>query len=284
MSLVITGASGQLATGVIEYALESVEPSDLILVTRTPEKLAGHAEQGASVRHGDFDEPATLAAALSGGERMLLVSTDVIGNRIDQHGRAIDAAVEAGVGLIAYTSIINPVEDNPAAVVPEHMATEEKIRQSGADWVFLRNSIYADLQPGDMAAATESGVLVTNQGAGRVSYITRDDCAAAAAAVLVGESAGKAYDITGPEAVGVDERAEIFSAVAGVEVEVVQVDDEAYAAGMADATGMPLEATRLFASFGQAAREGHLDVVGPDFEDLVGRKPESLRSFLEKLG
>lgn len=282
MSIVITGASGQLARSVIDEALQHVDPAELILVTRTPDSLAAYAERGAQVRQGDFDDHSSLAAAFAGGKRLLLISTSAVGSRVRQHHAAIDAAVAAGVEFIAYTSIVNPVDANPAAVVPEHKATEEKLRESGIEWAFLRHSIYADLEGGNLAAALATGRLVANDGSGHVAYVARQDCAAAAAAVIVGgDHSGNAYDITGPELLDADARAAIFADLAGKPVEVVRVDDESWAAGVAAATGLPIEVGRMYASFGRAAREGHLDVIGSDFEQLTGRTPTSLRSVLE---
>jgi NAD(P)H dehydrogenase (quinone) len=282
MSIVITGASGQLGRRVVEEALERVEPRDLILVTRTPEALSEYAERGAQVRAGDFEDPSSLTAAFAGGERLLLVSTDKVGARVPGHHAAIDAAVAAGIGFIAYTSLVNPVEANPAGVVPDHRATEEKLRASGAEWALLRNSVYADFEAGNLAAAEASGTLVTNAAGGRVAYVARDDCAAAAAAVVTGgDHAGRAYDITGPELLDAEGRAAVFAAVAGRPVEVVQVDDESFAAGVVQATGLPIEAGRLMASFGRAAREGQLEVISSDFEQLTGRAPIGLSALLE---
>jgi NAD(P)H dehydrogenase (quinone) len=283
MSSVITGASGQLGRRVVEEALQRVQPADLILVTRTPESLAEYAERGVDVRRGDFDDPSGLAEAFAGGKRLLLISTDAIGSRVAQHHAAIDAAIAAGVELIAYTSIVNPVEANPAAVVPEHKATEEKLRASDVEWAFLRASIYADLEADNLAAAEATGKLVTNAGPGRTAYVAREDLAAAAAAVIAGGAhAGKIYDITGPELLDADGRAAVFAEITGSPVEVAQVDDESFAAGVAEATGMPIEIGRMYAGFGRSAREGYADVISPHFEQLTGRAPTSLRAVLER--
>src|SRR5919109_3013229 len=119
MIIVITGASGRLGRLTAEAVLETIEPSDLVLVTRTPEGLADLAARGADVRAGDFDRPETLPAAFAGGERLLLISTDRAGDRVPQQQAAIDAAAAAGVPSIAYTSIVNPSDSNPAAVAAE---------------------------------------------------------------------------------------------------------------------------------------------------------------------
>ena len=281
MSIVITGASGHLGRHVVDEALERVDPQDLILVTRTPASLAGYAERGAQVRAGDFTNPSTLPAAFAGGERLLLISTDVVGARVAHHHAAIDAAVDAGIGFIAYTSIVNPVEANPAGVVPDHRATEERVLETGVGWSFLRNSIYADAEAANLATAEVTGKLVTNAGPGRIAYVAREDCAAAAAAVITGgEHSGKAYEITGPELVDAERRAALFAEITGNRVEVVQLDDESFASGVAEAAELPIEVGRLVASFGRATREGYFDVLTSDFEQLTGRAPLSMRAVL----
>src|SRR5918997_1273665 len=137
MRIVITGASGQLGRRVTDELLERVAPSDLILVTRTPDSLAEYAARGAEVRAGDFTDPSSLHAAFAGGGRMLLISTDAIGARVQHQRDAIDAAVAAGIRHVAYTSIVNPEPgSNPAAAVPDHRATEDELRESGLEWTF----------------------------------------------------------------------------------------------------------------------------------------------------
>jgi NAD(P)H dehydrogenase (quinone) len=281
MSIVITGASGQLGRRVAELVLE--QTSDVVLATRSPEALAGFAERGAQVRHGDFDDPASLDAAFAGGERLLLVSANVIGTRVAQHLRAIDAAVRAGVRHVLYTSIVNPGPENAAAVAVEHRETEEALRASGLAWTFLRNNIYADLQPQSAAAAIASGQLVTNAGDGRTGYVTREDCAAVAAAALLSDGhEGQAYDVTGPETVSAADLAALFSELGGSPVEVVNVDDAAFAAGLVEHAGMPQAMAEVYATFGAATRDGVLDVQTDVVERLTGRAPQSLRALLEE--
>src|SRR3954454_9619734 len=159
MSLVISGAGGQLGRAVTAELLQSVDPSQLVLVTRDPSALD---VPGASVRRGDWDDPASLAEAFAGGERLLLISGDRIGARVPGHLAAVDAAVAAGVRFIAYTSIPNPSDNNPIVVAAEHRATEEHIRASGVAWTFLRNNIYTEMQRGAMQHALASGTFLTN--------------------------------------------------------------------------------------------------------------------------
>jgi NAD(P)H dehydrogenase (quinone) len=282
MSIVITGASGQLGRMAAGHVLDAVEPGEVVLVTRNPEQLDDLAARGAQVRKGDFDDPEELAGAFSGGERLLLISTDRIGARVPQHRNAIQAAEAAGIRFVAYTSIPNPSEDNPGMVVPDHRQTEELIRASSLDWVILRNSIYTQMRIPMAAEALASGRLVHNHGEGRIAHVSREDCAAAAAGAVVGGThTGSVYDVTGPELNTAADLAEIFSQVGGRPVEAVAVDDEAMFQHMVDGGAAAAVAERLTSS-GRALREGFLDVRTDVVEELSGRAPRTVREVLEE--
>jgi NAD(P)H dehydrogenase (quinone) len=284
VSIVVGGASGNLGRRVAELLLERVPPADLVLATRTPEALEHLAARGAAVRYADYDRPESLAEAFAGATSLLLVSTGDLGRREVQHKAAVQAAAAAGVERIAYTSILSPVEANPAAPAPTHRATEQALRESGLAWTFLRNSLYADFQVPEALQALAGGKLVHNRGEGRVAYVSREDCAAAAAAVLATSGHdGVAYDITGPEPWSADELASLYGELGGSSVEVVAVDDETFKAGIVgDATGDDhrIYGAELFTSVGRAIREGHLSACTSAVADLTGRPPQSLRDLL----
>ena len=266
MSLAITGASGQLG----RLIAAELPDEDLILLTRDPSKLDG-------ARAFDFHEAS--ADAFEGVKRLLLISGSEIGSRVSGHKQAVDAAVAAGVEFIAYTSIPNPSDSNPIFVAHEHRATEEHIRASGVKWAFLRNNIYAEMQATALHAATATGQLVTN--GGPTSFVARADCARAAAAVLRGgDHDGREYDITGSEALGPVELAAIFSELAGKEITPVQVDDEAFAAGLVEHAHMPEPVAKVIATFGTGARLGFSAMVSPAVRELTGRDPLALRDIL----
>ena len=256
MSIVITGASGQLGRLTAELVLDRTPASEVTLTTRRPEALSDLAERGARVRLADFDRPETLAEAFAGGEKLLLISADDLGRRAAQHRAAIEAAREAGVRHVAYTSYLNPVEENPAVITPSHRDTEKALRESGLAWTALRNTFYAEYQVPAGAQAVATGQLVHNSGDGRIAYVSREDCAAAAAAVLTIEGhEDKAYDITGPETLSQGDVAALLSEVSGRPVEAVAVDDEAFIQGLT-AAGVREPTAREFASYGRASREG----------------------------
>lgn len=269
----ITGASGALGRATAEAVLRSVEPHEVVLITRRPAALGDLEARGAHVHHADFDEPHTVKAALAGVERLLLISTDKVGSRLDQHRAAIAAAVAAGVSYVAYTSVPAPVTDNPAVVVADHAGTEQALLDSGLAWTMLRNHLYAHLQLQGIQNAAATGKLFTNIGDGAAAFVTREDCAEAAAAVLTQtRHENMALDISGPEAVGARQLVDLAQEIRGDEVELVHVDDEGLAAGLRTA-GLPEPAVRLVTSFGAATRGGFLEHVTTAVQDLTGREP-----------
>jgi NAD(P)H dehydrogenase (quinone) len=283
--LAITGASGQLGRRVAELVLAKGAGENLILATRTPGKLAELRARGAQVRFADFDDTKSLRAAFAGAERLLLISATDLQRRIVQHQAAIDAAKHAGVRHVIYTSGSKPAPPNPAAVAPSHYATERALEASGLGWTVLRNSLYADYQVAEAARAIETGLLVHNRGDGAVAYVARDDCAAAAAAVLLQSGhAGAVYDITGGERYTSDALAALYAELGSRPVEVRRVDDAAFVAGLvgnATADDHLRYGAELLASFGRAIREGYLDVTSDAVARLTGSRPRTLREVLE---
>jgi NAD(P)H dehydrogenase (quinone) len=272
----ITGASGSLGRATAEAVLRTVDPRRVVLTTRRPEALADLAERGAHVRPADFEDVRGLTTAFEGVEKLLLISTDRVGARLEQHRAALAGAAAAGVAHVVYTSVPEPVPGNPASVVPDHAGTERSLRESGLRWTMLRNHLYAHLQASAIAGALASGRLVTNHGTGAAAYVTREDCAAAAAAVLTQEGhEDRVYDISGPEAVSAEDLLALARELGGHEVELVAVDDETFAEGLR-AAGLPEAAVRLVTSFGASTREGDLAAVSSAVTDLTGRRPTPL--------
>jgi len=282
MTIGVSGASGQLGRGVADRLLERVEPGEIVLVTRAPDGLDDYRQRGVDVRRGDFDDADSLREAYRGVDRLLLISGVDVGRRIAQHSSAVDLAKEAGVSHVAYTGIVNPSEANTAAVTPEHRGTEEALRASGLAWTMLRNGIYADLTIDALLQSIAAGRHVYNSGEGRISYVARADCAAAAAAVLTGAGhENRSYDVTGPEALSGAALAQLASEVAGKPVEAGSVDDDAFVAILVEYAGLPEPVAQFLASFGRAARDGQLDTVSDGVEQLTGRPPQSFRELLE---
>lgn len=260
--LIISGASGQLGGLAIKTLLAHGVPArNLILVSRTPESLTEYVKQGAVARKGDFTDPTSLGSAFAGGTRMLMISIGFGKEpRPVSHGHAIDAAKKAGVKHVAYTSWVGITKGDTVGLAVDHLATEELLRKSGMAWTFLRNSIYMEVVLPQAAKMVADGRAVVPHDEIPLGYVTRENCAQAAAAVLAAAHENKAYDITGPALLGVREIAAAASSVSGKLIEITQAD-----------AGAP--AARGFAS--PAA-----SVVSTAVADLTGHPATSLKEFL----
>jgi NAD(P)H dehydrogenase (quinone) len=153
------------------------------------------------------------------------------------------------------------------------------MQASGLGWISLRNALYAEFQIPDFQGAAATGQMVSNQGEGRTSYISRADCAAAAAGALLSDTENVTYEITGTELLSPADKAALASELAGKPVELVLVDDDAFIAGLQE-HGIPAEGAQVIASFGRAIREGYLDQLTDAVEQLAGRPPRSLRDVV----
>ncbi|KKY24701.1 putative ergot alkaloid biosynthetic protein a [Diplodia seriata] len=319
--ILITGASGQYGRLAVEGLLaRGIPPSSLLLLTRNPTKLSAYAQRGLCIRQGSFDDPvASLAAAFAGASTMLLISTSRAGARLPQHRTAIDAAAAAGVAHVVYTSIVSAERAAPTALVGrEHRDTEAMLKEISASatagamkWTALRDAQYAEAMAdvaapaaveamADVAApaAVEAGALRCNSGDGKVAFVARADCVAAAVAVLCDPAphADRAYAITGPELLSWRDAARVMGEVAGRGSDGVVfeslTDEEMFATF--DAVGIPREPvddlvvggypwnSSDMVSFGKATRLGEMEVISGDVEMLTGRPPKSFREVLEE--
>lgn len=281
--IIVSGASGQLGGLVVQDLLaRRVAPKDLILVSRTPEQLKGYADRGASVRFGDFTQPESLRAAYAGGTRMLLISINGgSGQRAMLHKAAIDAAVAAGVKHIVYTSYVNADRYTTSMLAVDHRQTEHFLQDSGVAWTLLRNQIYANGLVDQAVQIVRDGKLVTATPNARVAYVTREDCAAAAAAVLASPAGreNRAFNITGPQPVGPHDLAALASEISGKHVDVVVLDEDAYRRYLRE-SGMPDAAVDGTVSFAKELDSPWLRDPSPAVAELTGRPPTSVRDLL----
>lgn len=277
-TLFISGAGGQLGRLVLEALLSRGYQGRIIAGTRKPDELQ---IAGVETRKSDLAEPASIAAALQGVDRMLLISTDVIGEvRRTLHTNAIDAAKAAGVKHIVYTSMPHP---EPGSIIPmadDHYPTEQAIKASGLEYTILRASWYAENLLQALPPALASGKWYTSAGAGRISHVARIDVARAAAGALLADYQGsRVLTVTGPEALSMREIAAIASEVTGKPLAVVDVTDADLTAGMV-AAGLPQGVAELLTTFDIGQRQGVLSMVTDAVQSLWGQSPQSVREFL----
>ena len=280
-TLAVTGAGGHLGRRTIELLLEA-GARHVVGITRDPAKLADLADRGVELRAASFDDRDTLPAALAGVDRLLIISTDKLGlpgARIGQHTRAIEAAETAGVSHLVYTSVTSPYPD-PASVVPnDHYWTEARLAASPLSWTVLRNNVYADslLQSG--AHAIASGTLYHAAGDNGRAFVTREDCAAAAAGALLKADGKRIYDVSGPSAPTMDEIAATLAEVSGKPVTAQKVPAEGLKAGLA-AAGVPQIYVDVIALFDTDTARGYFGIVTDAVKELAGRPPQSVPALL----
>ena len=285
--LALTGATGHLGQNTLNALLRHVAPSDIAAIVRDPQKAANLGEQGIGVqiRKGDYNDPASLLAAFDGVTTLLLISTNELDDavRTRQHKNAIDAARQAGVRHVVYTSIVNPSRTSQFGGSASHLATEEYLRASGLTYTIFRNTLYLDLVPGFIGAdAVASGKLYSAAGAGLVSYALREEIAEALANVLTGTGgnhANQIYDIAPAPAYSMQDIAATLSEVAGRPVDLVPITTDQLRAGMRQ-QGVPEPVVGLMAGIIGAMRDNELNVTGEVFGQLLGRKPTDLRTYL----
>ena len=291
--IAITGASGQYGRLATDKLIAGGRARDLILITRTPAKLAERERAGCEVRYGDFDKPETLDAAVRGAQKMLLISGTRVGARVRQHRAAVDAAAAARVRHVVYTSFVNVEPANPAVVAIDHRETERLIEASGMSFTFLRDAHYADAMIVNAGPSfIASGVWLTSTRGAREAMVWREDCVDCAVAVVTQDGhENMAYPITGPNRENFAEVAVMLSEISGHPVKLVETDDAGMYAHF-DALGIPREPvddqsvagipwnSDDMVSFERSIREGFLDICTNDVERLTGRKARSVRDMI----
>ncbi|MQY27321.1 NAD(P)H-binding protein [Nocardia aurantia] len=277
MSIVITGATGQLGLHVLQALLQRRVPAEEIVATgRSLDKLADFAAQGVQVKTMDYDDPAAVTAALAGATRVLLIAGSEVGkDRPAQHRTVIEAAKAEGVELLAYTSAAN-VDISKTILARDHKSTEEILADAGLPYALLRNGYYFENWTDQIPGILAQGVLVGSAGTGRVNAATRADLAEAAAAVLLADDqAGKVYELGGDEAFTVAELAAQISAAAGKTIAYKDLPAPEYVAMLAGA-GVPETFAEILADSDLGIARGELLVDGDDLRTLLGRPTTTL--------
>ncbi len=268
--IVVTGATGQLGRLVIANLIKRGIPANqIVAAAHTPSKGADLAALGVQVREADYGRPATLAKALAGATKVLLISSPSMEARLTEH-RPVDAAKAAGVQLLAYTSVLR-ADSSTLLVAPDHFGTEKYVLSSGVPWVFLRHPSYLENYTASLGAAVEHGAIPGAAGGARNSAATRADLAEAAAVVLTTPNrAGKIYELGGDVAFTMTEFAAEVSKQSGKKVVYENLSEQAYETLLAN-MGLPANVARLLAdSDTKSASKGEFYTASRDLSGLIG--------------
>ncbi|MET8262776.1 NAD(P)H-binding protein [Micromonospora arida] len=282
--IVVTGATGQLGSQIVDRLLDRLSPEAVGVSVRDADRAAGLAERGVRVRAGDFTDPATLGHAFEGADKVLIVSAAIRGPGAFVANRAaIDAARAAGASRILYTSHQAASRDSLFAAQPTHAATEEHLAGLGVPFTSLRNGFYASTLSFSIGTALETGQLVAPAD-GPVSWTAHADLAEAAAVVLTEDGVldGVTAPLTASEMLDLEAVAAILSDITGRTVERVVADDDQWRAAAIE-RGMPAAAADFTLGIYRAAREKEFAVTDPTLETVIGHRPTPVRTVLEAI-
>ncbi len=263
-TIAVTGATG--AVGRLTTSLLLSSGHEPRLLAPRPERIE---QTGLSTAVCDYADPAGTRAALDGIDVVLFVSGREDADRLEQHRSFVRSAAEAGVQHVVYTSFVGASPASTFTLGRDHGATEQAIRDAGLTYTFLRDSFYAEVFP---YFADEAGVIRGPAGDGRVAAVSQHDVAAVAATVLADPAvhANRAYDLTGPESLTLDEVARRLSAVTGRSYRYVEESEEEARASRAHYRAPDWQMDAWISTY-TAIRDGELAAVSPDVETLLSR-------------
>ncbi|WP_275561771.1 SDR family oxidoreductase [Streptomyces sp. 5-6(2022)] len=281
MSIVVTGATGQLGRLTVEALLRrGIPAADIIATGRDIARIKDLADRGITVRRADFADTDGLTKAFAGADRLLLISASVpVGERVANHRRVIDAAASAGVSLVAYTSTTHA--DTATTVLgATHRETEEYLRDRGIPSVLLRNSWYLENYTIQLPQILQNGAVVGAAGEGRISAASRADYAEAAAVALTTEGhTGAVYELGGDESFTLTELAAAISAAARQQVTYADLPVADFAQALA-AAGLPAELAQVLADADRGMNRGEMYTDSGDLRRLIGRPTVTLAEAL----
>jgi NAD(P)H dehydrogenase (quinone) len=235
---------------------------------------------GAETAVASYGDRAALRAALTGASAVLMISAAETPDRVDQHKSFVDAAMDAEVEHLVYTSFVGAAPDAVFTLARDHWATEEYIKESGIPYTFLRDNLYADFVP---LLAGADGVIRGPAGNGRAAVVSQDDVADSAVAVLreTGAHSGRTYELTGPEALSFDEMAAVVTQATGRETRFQnETLEQAYASRAS--YGAPSWQVDAWVSTYTAVAAGVMSTVDPAVERLTGRPAMRLVDTLRR--
>lgn len=280
MKIAITGATGQLGSIVIEKLLLQTEANNIVALVRNPAKATHLTAQNIEVREFDYDRPETLVPALSGIDKLLLISANEVGRRTPQHKAVINAAKVAGVPYLAYTSLLR-ADTSPLGLAQEHRETEKLIQDSGLRYTFLRNNWYSENYLAGVAHTIEIGTLFGAAQDGRISSASRIDYAEAAAKVLTSTGHdNQIYELAGSQSFSLSELATLIGQAASKTINYQNLSAEEYTQGLTQA-GLPAGLVEVIVDADIQTIQGAMYSDSQDLEQLIGRKTTNIQDAIK---
>lgn len=298
--ILLNGVDGNFGGKAAKVLLERYPHEALVFTAPTERGLLTYQEMGIETRIADFYNPDKLTETFQDIDTVILISMPFVGpKRRAAHKTAIDAAVAAGVKKLVYTSIVGAGhKDIDTYEVNDHIWTEEYIKEQPIHYLILRNSQYAEAMVSSFVEAYENtnGILANNMGDGKMAYISRDDCAFAAASAAMSDWEDRIIDVNGANLLTICEYVEIASEVTGKKVTYQYIDDAQMYAYF-DSIGVPRTTEEMWAdtaknfpfcsdgmvTFGRAIRLNQMNTFTDDFEKLTGRRPLTVREIFEDM-
>lgn len=279
--IAITGASGHLGQATLNYLLPQTSPDTLVAIVRDLTKATELTRKGIQVRQADYSDSQALLGSLAGVDILVLISATAQGDeRVRQHANVINAAKEAGVTHIFYTSAPNPSPHSLFTPAIDHFATEQLIKASGLTYTIFRNNMYLDLfLPMVIGNATQTGQLRYPAGTGKISFVLRTDIAEGLANALTSTGhENKVYDIGAPTAWSFSDIATAISQP-GNRVEYVDIPTDVYQTELQKQ--LPAPVVELYIGTAEGLKQNEFNQPTPTLEKLLNRQPVSLKAYLQ---
>ena len=282
MKIAITGATGQLGELIIQALLTHIPADNIVALVRNKTKALKLKQQNIELRHFDYDSPETLAPALIGIDKLLLISANEIGRRTAQHQAVIEAAKNAKVPYIAYTSLLR-ANTSPLGLAQEHRETEALIQTSGLTYTFLRNNWYSENYIAGAIQNAASGQLFSASKDGKISSASRADYAEATAIVLAStHHDNKTYELAGSENFTKADLAKFIEKASEKKVSHIELSASDLTQGLQQA-GLPKTLISVIVDADIQTAQGAMYSESKDLEQLLGRKPVLIQSQIEAL-
>lgn len=282
MTILVTGATGNYGSVALDELKILVPQEDIFALARSEEKAATLRDKGFQVRIATYDDPESLEKAFSGIDRLLFVSSSEVGSRKTQHQHVVDAAKNAGVSYIAYTSF-NKADTSTSPLAEEHAYTEEAILASGIAHTFLRNNWYIENDLPVIQAALKTGKLVHAGGDGKAGWVLRSELAKLGARAVSGKFDFPSILEAGNPLITYKQLAEVVESVTGTKLDVVAADVDTASQFLQDNAGMPQNFADMMAGSQSVVKSGSLAVESDDIEQYLGRPFLTVKESLQQL-